>query len=114
MNPLLALALLVPAPQDSEIEPIDSAVIEIVLAADVDMCASLGDLDSAITLMLDLVETFDGDEGGNRPFIEQTFGDAFVAWALDMLEDSVGPNAALTPEAEQIAEDWAADCMVGV
>lgn len=111
----LALLAFVAGPGDTPIEEINSDIVTLVLASDssTELCTALGELDGAIVAMLDVVEVVEGDSA-SRPAVEGWLTETITAWAVDQLEDGVGPAAAFTPEAEALVEDWAETCQVGV
>jgi hypothetical protein len=89
------------AAADSPIEPIDSGVIEIFMAlpeAD-EICAQVGEISA-------LVDTLVAYAGPDASFIF----DAAVAYFQHSAEEGFGPNAAMTPEAEDVFRAWAYDC----
>lgn len=98
---MIGLALLAPT-ADTPIEPISSALIEMSMGLDEAgaLCDSIAEVGSSIE-MLALIE----------PSMDPLLGDMAVAYYTDMLEDSLGWDQSLSPEAEDIYEGWLNDCL---
>lgn len=101
ITPLLALALVVPAPQDSEIEPVDQALVELFMAHPdgQQLCSDIGDIS-------DNVDALGVIAGEDLSFIF----DMAVSYWQQSAEEGVGEGAAMTLEAEDLFRSWAYDC----
>jgi hypothetical protein len=101
---IVAALAVVPAPQDSDIEPIDELTVTLALDATdegQELCVQVGHLAGTMEVLSILA----GD-----PLLAGTLNDMATAYFKHSFEEGFGPEHAMTAEAEEAFYDWVEGC----